>query len=245
MGWFDEALSTVENTVKGTLDSAWTIATAPITIGGAVLQGGGVEEIGKRVVDRTGRVAGAVVVNQSGGLIPLARTDVGQRVLDNKILDQATFGVSGDYAGYSRAAMNGMAGNRIAREDIDDSIRLGGKALTAGVGASVFGTGGVTTANYAGAQALQGGVKSGNYSGVISQLTGVPTSITNQLIPNAPVTMPTRNPAAVGITDPWTFGGTVYNQGGSTFGGKENLIYFAAAAFAVVGIAAAVAKRKK
>jgi hypothetical protein len=119
-----------------------------------------------------------------------------QKILDNKTVDQITFGASGDLAGTSRLLNEAGTGQHLQKEDINDFLRLSAKA-GAGYGfATALGGGfGTGVGNYAHliadkpitsfvvGQGINANLKRGNVAGVVDSVGG--TDFLNDQQPGA------------------------------------------------------------
>lgn len=109
-----------------------TIATAPTAA--YYLARGDTESAEKALKKGAGGV-----INQSQGLYGYAaQTSKGQELLSDKNVDKYSLGLSGDYAGTVRGADELQYTGNISRENLDDTLRFGGKIATIGAGMAAY-----------------------------------------------------------------------------------------------------------
>lgn len=241
-------LSNVGNTINQTLDDASrgdvgkfvveqgqsvvNITKAPFEVAYYGIRGdnAGVSRAVQRAVgasiNRRGSESGNIFTPETVGT-RLAQTDVGQYILRNPNVSNATLGISEDYAGFTRGARTLQDNAYLSREDQNSAIRFGAKGVAlAGVGAAKSwwdGLNGVEQVKYTTYGTATGGVidklAKGDLKGAVKEFTntvGLPD--VSKYIPDTTPEVPSyvnnpRSPASSGgtkVTDPWDTSGLDY-----------------------------------
>lgn len=245
-------LSNFGNTINQTLDDASrgdvgkfiveqakstvNIAKAPFEIAYYGIRGDnqGVSNAVQRAVgasiNRRGSESGNIFNSETVGT-RLAQTDVGQYILRNPNVSNATFGISEDYAGFTRGARTLQDNAYLSREDQNSAIRFGVKGVAAaGIGTAAKAVNSWWTdlntldkVKYTTYGTTAGGIvdklAKGDLKGAVKDLTttvGLPDI--SEYIPGTSPEVPNnlnnpRSPAASGgtkVTDPWDTSGLDY-----------------------------------
>lgn len=264
MGFFEDITETVTDTFENLVEAGGQIIAAPVQIAGHIFQGGGIEEIGKDILETGKRTLGAGGQIMGGALL---NADPVQRMLENKDVDKWTLGLSGDIAGTARISDDLIGGNEISQESWDDFARLGIKGVAIGTGAYVVGeassaasVGGwswegaslsgmipeLSTTNVLLGASVAGSLSKGDVRGAAEQL-GVPGQLTG-LIPGADSRGPVGQPGVGVAPRPVVPSAAAPSYGGGGGVGyvapsSPNMLLIAGGLMAAIGIAYLAARR--